>query len=134
MERGSPNDKVVVVIDDDALVLEAMSGLLRGWGYQVVAATDDDLALDQLMELGRRPDLIICDYRLAQGRVGIDAIDRVRKAFEIPAFVISADAVAHARRTGGEQYRVLSKPVSPMALQAAVSTALDVDSLSADDE
>jgi CheY-like chemotaxis protein len=134
MERGSPNDKMVVVIDDDAMVLEAMSGLLRGWGFQVVAATSDDLALDQLMEIGRRPDLIICDYRLSQGRIGVDAIDRVRRAFEIPAFVISADAMAHARRPSGEQYRVLNKPVSPMALQAAVSTALDVDSFSDDDE
>jgi CheY-like chemotaxis protein len=134
MDRAHPNDKVVVVIDDDALVLEAMSGLLRGWGYQVVAAANDDLALDLLMELGRRPDLIICDYRLSQGRIGVDAIDRVRKAFEIPAFVISADAVAHGRRGGGEQYRVLSKPVTPVALQTAVSTVLDVDSLSGDDD
>jgi CheY-like chemotaxis protein len=134
MTRGNPNDKIVVVIDDDALVLEAMSGLLRGWGYQVVAAANDDLALDQLIELGRRPDLIICDYRLSEGRIGVDAIDRVRKAFEIPAFVVSADAVAHARRAGGEQYSVLSKPVSPMALQTAVSTVLEVDSGRADDE
>ena len=134
MEENSPTDKMVVVIDDDALVLEAMSGLLRGWGYQVVAAADDELAVGQLMEIGRRPDLIICDYRLSQGRIGIDAIDRVRKAFEIPAFVISADAAAHARRTSGEHYRVLSKPVSPMALLAAVSTALDVDGSSEDGE
>jgi CheY-like chemotaxis protein len=43
-ERDAPSDKVVVIIDDDPMVLEAISGLLRGWGYRVVAAATDDLA------------------------------------------------------------------------------------------
>ena len=32
------SSKLVVVIDDDPLVLEATGGLLRSWGCQVVAA------------------------------------------------------------------------------------------------
>jgi hypothetical protein len=36
--RRASATKLVVVIDDDRLVLDAMGGLLRSWGFQVVAA------------------------------------------------------------------------------------------------
>ena len=60
-----PSAKLVVVIDDDPMVLEGMSGLLRSWGYQVLTAATEDAALASLAAQGRRPDLIVCDYRLA---------------------------------------------------------------------
>src|ERR1700682_4018302 len=53
--------KLVVVIDDDPLVLEATGGLLRSWGCQVVAAESYDEAMTKLSEIGQRPDLIVCD-------------------------------------------------------------------------
>src|SRR5262249_54533394 len=92
MAQPAPSGKLVVVIDDDALVLEGMSGLLKGWGFEVAAAPTDSEALAELEKRGRRPDLIICDYRLAEGRSGIDAIEQLRKAFEVPAFLITAEA------------------------------------------
>ena len=36
--RTAPFAKLVVVIDDDPLILEATEGLLRSWGCCVVAA------------------------------------------------------------------------------------------------
>src|SRR5262249_5260579 len=36
--RDVHSAKLVDVIDDDPMVLEAMSGLLRSWGYQVLTA------------------------------------------------------------------------------------------------
>ena len=38
-------DKLIVVIDDDALVLDGMRGVLQSWGCRVVAAKSDDEAL-----------------------------------------------------------------------------------------
>src|SRR5207237_7225989 len=92
MKKAQTAPKVIVIIDDDLWVLEAMSGLLKSWGHKVVSAATDDAALDQLAESRQRPDLIICDYRLADGRIGIDAIERMRKAFGPPAFLITAEA------------------------------------------
>jgi CheY-like chemotaxis protein len=43
--RSAPVAKLVVVIDDDPLVLEATRGLLRSWGYCVVTAESCDEAL-----------------------------------------------------------------------------------------
>src|SRR5262249_37769665 len=67
---GSIRGKLVVVIDDDALVLDSMGGLLRSWGCDVVAAASAHVALAALAEHNRTPDLIICDYRLFGGQNG----------------------------------------------------------------
>ena len=59
-------DKLVVVIDDDALVLDGMRGMLQSWGCRVVAASSDDAALAALATHQGRPNLIISDYLLAE--------------------------------------------------------------------
>jgi CheY-like chemotaxis protein len=117
--------KLVVVVDDDPLVLEAMQGLLRGWGYRVVTASSDHTALAQLAESRQSADLIVCDYHLSEGRTGIEAIERLRASKPIPAFLISGDAAPdrlHEARARG--YHVLHKPVDPKKLRALVSDVL----------
>jgi CheY-like chemotaxis protein len=127
MKKTQTAPKVIVIIDDDLWVLEAMSGLLKSWGHQVVSADTDDAALDQLAETRQRPDLIICDYRLADGRIGIDAIERMRKAFGPPAFLITAEAAPPPlAESGARQYLMLNKPVDPTTLHAMVSQALEI--------
>jgi two-component system, sensor histidine kinase len=115
--------KLVVVIEDDPLVLEATESLLRSWGCQVVGAESYSEAMRKLTELGKRPDLIVCDYRLPQGATGVDAIEMLRDAFEIPALLISADASSpvSAERQGG--YHLLHKPVNAAAFRAALIEA-----------
>jgi CheY-like chemotaxis protein len=51
-----------------------------------VAARSCDEALIRLAEneAGRRPDVIVCDYQLSRGAAGVDAIERLRRAFPSP--------------------------------------------------
>ena len=119
--RGTPGAKLVVVIDDDPLVLEATGGLLRSWGCQTVTAESYDAALARLAEIGRRPDLIVCDYRLSEGATGIDAIEGLRSAFEIPALLISADPGSPPGE--GDSYNLLHKPVDAATFRAALVDA-----------
>jgi len=115
--------KLVVVIDDDALVLDGMRGVLRGWGCRVVTAATDDAAIASLAEDGQAPDLIISDYRLNNGRTGIEAIARLRGAVgvSIPAFLISGDtAPERLREASASGHHLLHKPVLPMTLRALV--------------
>lgn len=112
--------KLVVVIDDDPLVLEATGGLLRSWGCQVVTAESCDEAMIKLIEIGRRPDLIVCDYRFPQGSTGLEAIKMLRRAFEIPALLISGDASAPQCDSGASDYRLLHKPVNANVFRAAL--------------
>ena len=115
--------KLIVVIDDDPLVLEATGGLLRSWGFQVVTAESDAEAMAQLAEYGRRPDLIVCDYRLAEGAIGTDVIRRLRSAFEIPALLISGDPNSRQSDTNAGTYHLLHKPVDAEALRTALVDA-----------
>jgi len=119
--------KLVVVIDDDALVLEGTAGLLRSWGCRVVTAASHEAALSEINRRGQRPDLIVSDYHLSDGKTGIEAIERLRAAFDmlIPAFLISGDIaperLRHARTCG---YQLLHKPLAPMTLRAMLNRHL----------
>src|SRR5262245_22571511 len=124
---GSMRGKLVVVIDDDALVLDSMGGLLRSWGCDAMTATSADVALAGLAEHDRTPDLIICDYRLSDGQNGIEAIEKMREAFSlsIPAFLISGDtAPERLRDARASGYHLLHKPVRPRTLRAMLGQFL----------
>ncbi|HEY7300180.1 MAG TPA: ATP-binding protein [Xanthobacteraceae bacterium] len=118
--------KVVVVIDDDALVLDSVGGILRSWGCKVITA--DSLASAASALAGEpRPDLIISDYRLADGQSGIAAIAKLRDAFgpAIPAFLMSGDTAPERLREAQESgHHLLHKPVRPMRLRAMVNQLL----------
>jgi CheY-like chemotaxis protein len=118
--KTSRASKLVVVIDDDPLVLEATGGLLRSWGFEVVTAESDAEAVAQLAMRGRRPDLIVCDYRLSAGARGTEVIERLRNAFEIPALLISGDGAAPLADTGPGSYNLLHKPLDAAKFRAAL--------------
>jgi signal transduction histidine kinase len=127
--------RLIVVIDDDALVLDSMRGILQSWGCSVVGAASDAAALAELRETGRRPDAIVSDYRLAGRNTGIEAIERLRGALgtAIPAFLISGDTsperLSDARVSG---YHLLHKPVPPMALRAMLNRLLKTPASASD--
>jgi len=115
--------KTILVIDDASIVLEGPSGLLGRWGYSVVTATSDDAALAELAERPQRPDLIISDYHLPNGRTGIEAIEQINAALgaSIPAILISGDTAPERLRDAKDGgYILLHKPVDPMRLRAVM--------------
>jgi two-component system, sensor histidine kinase len=116
--------KLVVVIDDDSLVLEATAGLLSSWGCRVVTAESYSAALDKLAGIGRRPDLIVCDYRLSEESTGIDVIQGLRSAYEIPALLISGDPVIPGNDENSDRsYCLLQKPLDAARFRAALIDA-----------
>jgi signal transduction histidine kinase/CheY-like chemotaxis protein len=120
--------KLIVVIDDDALALEGMGGLLRSWGCRVVTAQSASDALTKLD--GNAPDLIISDFHLQDGYTGIDAIADLCNAFggSIPAFLLSGDmSVERLREIQATSHHLLHKPANPMTLRAIMSRLLKAD-------
>jgi signal transduction histidine kinase/CheY-like chemotaxis protein len=117
--------KLIVVIDDDALALEGTGGLLKSWGCRVVAAESDREALASLD--GAKPDLIISDFHLKDGRAGIHAVMHLRNALDapIPAFLISGDiSPERLREAQASGHHLLHKPVAPMLLRTMMSRLL----------
>jgi signal transduction histidine kinase/CheY-like chemotaxis protein len=122
--------KFVLVVDDDRLVLDSMSGLIRSWGCRVSAWTSAGTNLANVFDLHQKPDLIVCDYHLSRGETGIELIERLRGTFHtrIPALLISGDTSLERQRdaqTGGCE--LLQKPVLPMKLRATVHALLRSD-------
>lgn len=117
----------VVAIDDDREVLEGMRRLLDLWGCHSVTTASGAEALAALSRHERIPDLIICDYELANGETADDAVRRIHDAVwpDIPVLVITATGLA-ADVTGRTQngYRLLRKPLAAEALHAAMQEAL----------
>jgi signal transduction histidine kinase len=122
--------KFVLLIDDDRLVLEGMSGLLRSWGCRVSPWTSAGASLAAVLALHEKPDLVICDHHLGQGDTGIAVIKRVRDIFHapIPAILITGD-VSRERKLESEASGCgfLQKPVAPAALRAMLHALLRPD-------
>jgi CheY-like chemotaxis protein len=123
----TPRPRLVVVIDDDELVLEATGELLKSWGYRVLMASSDRAALSRIAGHRLRPDLIICDYRLSAGRTGIEAIGQLRTilAAPIPSVIISGDTLPERlRELRASGHHLLYKPVAPTTLRSLVEKLL----------
>jgi signal transduction histidine kinase len=110
----------VLLIEDDALVRESVARLLRLWGCEVRESAGDPHLSVALACDGWRPEVILCDFRLAAGCTGLTIIDDVRRTCgaEVPAALITGDTEFAALRSqlpGGIQ--VLFKPVRPAQLR-----------------
>jgi signal transduction histidine kinase/CheY-like chemotaxis protein len=119
-----PASGLILVIDDHAGIREAMGTLLRRWGHSTLIAGSKEEAL---AHSNSRPDLIICDYHLADEASGIDLIAalRARCGRRVPAMLITGDsslAVTEAAASAG--LLLMQKPVPNGRLRTAVGRLL----------
>jgi CheY-like chemotaxis protein/signal transduction histidine kinase len=116
----------VLVIDDESGVRDGMRTLLVQWGCEVLLAAGEDEAMTQLHRDGCAPDAIVADYRLREGRTGVQAIGRVHDEWgaRIPALIVTGETAAEELKeveTSG--YSLLYKPVPPGQLRAFLRDA-----------
>ncbi len=117
--------QMVLVIDDDADILDGMQHVLRAHGCNPIVAQSANDAIELLAERDMVPSMIIADYRLENGQTGDIAIRLVREEFntDIPAIIVtgdtSADRLKEATNSG---FRLLHKPVQPDELVSEISS------------
>jgi signal transduction histidine kinase/CheY-like chemotaxis protein len=121
-KKAIPGDPALIVVIDDAEdIRQGLDSLLQLWGYSVIVAGDLENALLQLKTNNLEPDVIISDYRLKEGKTGIDAIRAIQLAYdtEIPALIITGDiATERLIEMNSSHFQVLFKPVPPMKLRS----------------
>jgi two-component system, sensor histidine kinase len=110
----------IAVIDDEAIVVDAMRALFGAWGAEVFGAASAQAMLSAITEAGICPDLLIADYRLTRNELGTDVIACLRAELgpSLPALLISGDsstAALSALRNSGLEF--LLKPVLPAELK-----------------
>jgi PAS domain S-box-containing protein len=112
----------VLVVDDDASILDAMQALLEQWGIRVFKAGGWSEALREVGSLDI--DAILADYHLADTGNGLELVQRIIeiRGSDCAAALITADHSAEltraARRAG---VPLLHKPLRPAALRALLS-------------
>jgi CheY-like chemotaxis protein len=118
---------LIVVIDDEAAIVEGMKVLLSGWGVEVMGSLTGDDVVEAVHARERMPDLIIADYRLGGGAVGTDVIERLRRELdpEIPAILVTGStAPERVSEADASRYDLLLKPVQPERLRALIEARL----------
>lgn len=107
-------------VDDEPHIIQAVSDMCAPWGVEVVSASGLDALLAQLGDTP--PHAILTDYRLRDGKTGIDLIDAVRQRWPdaplIPATVLTGDTETDLGSVARRQHiGIIYKPISPRTLQ-----------------
>lgn len=115
----------ILVIDDDKLIREGLSTLLKKAGQTVLEAADGKEGLD--ITRAQKPDLIVTDVRMPN-MTGLEMIDAIRADKEVshtPIVVLTNDdtndSVNQALQAGVTVY--LAKNLDPTALTEQILLA-----------
>ncbi|HEY0335277.1 MAG TPA: PAS-domain containing protein [Stenotrophomonas sp.] len=114
----------VLAVDNEPQPLQALAGLLRGWGCEVLTARD---RLQAAEVLDQGPAAIwLFDYHLADGDTGVALHADLGARFgNTPTLILSADDGLQTRRSVLEQgLTLLQKPVRPLALKSILDRLL----------
>ena len=119
--------RFAVVIEDDIIVLMGLEAILRDWGYDVIAADSTEGAMERLSQAARIPDIIVSDYRLRNGRVGTEAVGRIRALAgrPIPGIILTGEIGVECRRDAEAQgLEIVYKPVTAFVLGETIDRHL----------
>jgi PAS domain S-box-containing protein len=118
----------VLLVDDDAIILQGTCNLLERWGCKVTKASSGPQAEALLERSGCAPDIVVSDLRLDQGELGTELITRLRKKYRpnLPAVLVSGDtSLQTAREVRRHGLALLYKPLPPARLRAVISNLID---------
>src|SRR5688572_494790 len=122
----------ILIVDDDRLVLETLSGVLAGEGFQVAGADDAPRALELLA--AHPYAIVVTDIRMP-GADGLDLLRDVRRRYPGTDVVLmtgfgSLDGAVDAMALGAADY--LIKPLKPREALARVRSILQRRKLEAE--
>lgn len=119
--------KVILVVDDEAHILNVVSLKLRNAGYEVLTAQDGDEAFQLALQC--RPALVITDYQMPI-MTGLELCAKMAEhptTSHIPAIMLTARgyALGEDDLSKANIVDVLSKPFSPRDILGRVQTLIE---------
>lgn len=120
--------RFAVLIDDDPLVLIGLEATLQEFGFDVLTAGSTEEALKRLREDGRKPDVVVADYRLRGDEVGTEAVRRIRALYRrpVPGLILTGETGSDTREDAARNgLGILHKPVDPDQLGAALEEQME---------
>lgn len=113
---------VVLHVDDEPVVRDSLSMLLRGDGYSVVSASGGAEALRHVGR-GLRPDVLIVDFSIDEDMNGAEVAQELRRALHYtpPVIMLTGDpASAELPWITDAPVWLARKPLDPALLLAAL--------------
>jgi two-component system, OmpR family, response regulator MtrA len=116
-------EETVLLVDDDAALLEVMSIVLSSEGYRVVTATD---GAEALREVGRDGlDLVVLDVMLPRVS-GFEVLKKIREKSDLPVVMLTAKSQSVDKvvglELGADDY--ITKPFDTKELLARIRAIL----------
>jgi len=118
----------VLLVDDDAEIVESMRTVLESRGYEILVARDGNQGL--LMAEREKPDLVVLDMMMPK-RSGFLVLEKLRRSHPIPVRVIMITAnegsrhKAYAEMLGVDDY--IRKPFAMDRLLESVKRLLPAE-------
>jgi len=108
--------KKILVIDDEEIVRDTVTGYLEDSGFQVIEADNGALGVQKFDQ--HKPSLVLCDLKMPQ-KDGIEVLKHVMDSSNQVPFIVLSGAgvmadVVQALRLGASDY--LFKPLSDLAV------------------
>lgn len=116
----------VLIIEDEPIIALDIETMVEELGHTVtgVARTHRE-AIASVAK--RRPGLVLADIQLADGSSGLDAVNEILEAIDVPVIFITAYPERLLTGDRPEPAFLITKPFQPEAVKAAISQALFFD-------
>jgi CheY-like chemotaxis protein len=113
----------ILIIEDEPLIAMDLEALVEGLGHNVTGVARTRTEAVKLAAT-KRPGLILADIQLADGSSGLDAVNDLLKAFEVPVIFITAYPERFLTGERPEPAFLIAKPFQPANVSAVISQAL----------
>jgi Na+/proline symporter/signal transduction histidine kinase/CheY-like chemotaxis protein len=117
----------ILLMDNETVLLQAVSQLLQSWHCEVQAVNSPNEALAAVQQ-GFKPDLMLFDYHLDHGATGVEVAIQLAEHFGISAPVVinsadqSGDIRQHALNAG---FHFMLKPLKEVSLKRLLQRLLN---------
>lgn len=116
----------VLIIEDEPLIALDLQNVVEDLGHKVVdVARTHREALKAVQH--HQPGLILADIQLADGSSGLEAVNEILGAFEVPVIFITAFPERFLTGAPPEPAFLIAKPFSVETLRAVISQVLFFD-------
>lgn len=116
----------VLIIEDEPIIALDIETMVEELGHRVtgVARTHREAIA---LAAKKRPGLVLADIQLADGSSGLEAVNEILGAMEVPVIFITAYPERLLTGDRPEPAFLITKPFQPEAVKAAISQALFFD-------
>ena len=116
----------ILIIEDEPIIALDIEALVGDLGHRVVgiARTHREAVI---LVASKTPGLVLADIQLADGSSGLDAVNEILTAVNVPVIFITAYPERLLTGDKPEPAFLITKPFQPDAVKAAISQALFFD-------